>query len=287
MIKMGVDMSEAYAATGFIEQLATSISTERYIDSVTEYTHMTMAKAFDEYVDPIAAGNRTGFNHVYEPDLLGIPAGRLWKHRLQGGGRYTSIASFKFLPSTHNILTPEERSEDKDDRMYHVSSEVIAKLSKRRYVFTSRATVMEYGLPTVVAPRYSRLLFVPTLRQKGNFMLTRHPTPQNWTRANPQDSSGGAGTQGRFTALWTAWWSNSAPRLWDSHIKDTIEGGLGKSERELMKVTKGRRRGKTFKMGVFDAKADYEAGSNMAKAFISGQTLSYERASNYIDRNWS
>ena len=285
MIKVNIDTSEADAALGFINGMATAISTDRYISSVTNYAHGEMAKAFDEQIDIVAMGNREGFNHVYEARRLGLPSGHLWRHRIQGGGRYNKIASFEFLPSTEPILRPSERRDDTSDPMSGVPDDAFAKLKQRNYTFINKATVMEYGLTTVVRPTQAKRLFVPTTYGRG-YRFSK-ATPQNWRRGNPQDSSGGVGTLGRFTTFWTEWWNTEAPAIWDTQIKTTIEMDLGKCQREMLKITKGRRRGKTFKMSVFDAAADFEAGSNMAMGTIEKQRMTYAQASKYIDRAWA
>ena len=285
MLKVGIDASEADAALGFISGMVSTIKTDRYINSVTKYAHATMARAFDNTADIVAQGNRDGFSHVYEARLLGMPNGRLWRHRLHGGGRYKEIASFQFMPSSQPILTPSERQDNSSDPISRVSPDVLSKLSDRRYTFVHKATIMEYGLSATVRPRSGKMLFVPTMRNRGYFKFSKS-TNQNWYRSNPQDASGGVGAQGRFTTFWTDWWNTEAPMLWDTRIKMTIENDLGKCQREIQKVTRGRRTRKTFQMSAFDAKADYDAGGSMAKAYMGKQIMSYAQASKYIDRAW-
>jgi len=215
---------------GHIQGIATAVSTDRYIGSVLKYTHERLAKAFDEQMDVIALGNPSAYNHVYEWRMLGLPQGRLWKHKATGTGSMSGVAgkvregTFQFKASTRPILTPEERHKDSNDPMSAVPLDIIAMLKPRKYFFYNKASMMEYGLAATVRPKYGKFLFVPTRNSalsgskwrdspssmSGNGFYLAKSTQQNFQYRNPQDSSGGSGTVGRFTSTWVEWWANEA-----------------------------------------------------------------------------
>lgn len=296
-IRMEMDMDEGYALLGHIEGIASAIDTDRYIGSVIKYSHNELAKVFDAHMDLAAVGNPSAYHHVYEWRMVGLPQGRLWKHKLSGGGVIDEAqgrvreATFQFLSSTRPILNPEERKSDPlrlHDPMANVPMATIAKLHDRKYIFYAKASMMEYGLSATVLPRYSKFLFVPNRRgSKGTWSLMEM-TQQNFTYANPQDHSGGAGTVGRFTKAWVDWWGTTASKLWDDTVRHTIENDLGKSEAELKKTVRARpKQRKVMGIGVFKATsghAAFESGKNLAEAYIFGKAKSYVTGAKHVDQ---
>jgi hypothetical protein len=272
-IDIEADLADGYRALGFVTGLSTTVSTNRFIASVVEYAHDGMAQAFDREIDGVAMANQNAFQHVYEWRLTGVPQGRLWAHTLTGRG-VNRQASWQWLPSKAPILTPEERKAAKNpnDPINAVSEEDLAELSDRKYYFTWKAPMMEYGLPVFILPKQAKALFIPSFNsEKGYFFAKSSQNQLPNTNA------------GRFTAYWTTWWSSGgAGALWDHQIKNVIEKDLGRAEKEL---SKGRRRKKTFSVStVSDNDAAFEAGRNYAEAYIMGKAKSYRQASKYIDK---
>ena len=297
MAKPGVnlefDMTDGYAALGFIQGIATTVNTDRYIGTVVNYTHAQLARAFDEHMDVVSRTNPSAYSHVYEWRMIGLPQGRLWKHKISGGGAIAGIgrvreATFEWRASTQPILTPEERYNDDNDPISKIDPAIIAKLKKRTYFFYNKASMMEYGLRATVSPKNAKFLFVPTsnpsLSGPKGFYLAQS-TNQNFAYKNPQDSSGGSGTVGRFTAAWVEWWTTVAPRMWNSEISKTVEHDLGKSEIEMSRATHGHKRNKVIGIGVFnDEYAAFESGKNLASAYVYGKAASYARAAAIVER---
>jgi hypothetical protein len=294
-VKLEFDLRDGYAALGYVKGMVAEINTDRYIGPVISYTHAKLANVFDEHMDVISVTNASAYSHVYEWRRLGMPNGHLWSHKISGGGTTAAgrvrEATFEWKPSVRPILTPEERMADDNDPISKVDPQIIAKLKKRSYIFKSKAPIMEYGLRAVVRPTNAKWLFVPTeSRLNGpekfkGFYLAKQ-TVQNFAYRNPQDSSGGAGSQGRFTAAWVEWWNTEAPALWDSEISKTIEQGLGRSETELNRVSHSHARTKVMGIGVFNSEAKaFESGQKLAKAYIYRNAQSYAAAARDMWKN--
>lgn len=293
-MKLDFDLDDGYAALGFMNGMATEINTDRYLGSVIDYSHDILAAAFDVHMDTIARSNPSAYHHVYEWRMVGLPPGRLWRHKISGGGSTTGgrvrEATFEWRASVRPILTPKERQSDPlgiSDPMEQVDSEVIAKLKNRTYFFYNKAPMMEYGLRANVYPKNGKYLFVPSIGTgPKNFYLARH-TDQDFSFANPQDHSGGGGTVGKFTTAWVAWWNTVAPTLWDAQVRNTIDNDLGKTEKEMGRALQGRRsRGKSFGIATFNSgNAAFESGKNLAQAYFKGKEQSYRSASRYVDKN--
>lgn len=283
-----VDTSQGEALTGFLAGMITEISTSRFIAPVMDYAHAEMAKAFDLDLDVIAKSNPTEYYHMYEWRMVGMPKGHLWRHVMEGGGGYVRTATFEFLPSVMPILTPKERFGDPlgiADPIASVDPADLAKLKNRSYKFWNKAMVQEYGLAANVYPVNVHFLFVPTLRNKGNFMLSKH-TSQDFSRANPQDASGATGTRGKFTEFWDMWWSEMAPTVWDDNVRLVIEDDLLKSERELTAtINKRRSTTKVFKMNVAAGSAAYLGAKAEAGLYFRSQAVAYQKAANAIEKS--
>lgn len=293
-ISLEMDAEGGYAAAGFITGMTTEISTNRYIGNVLKYAHGEMAKAFDTETDMKAISAPRFLHHVYEWRMIGLPEGRLWRHQLRGQGS-TREATFAWKASKAPILTPQERQSDPlgtNDPISEVDLSELPRLGKRNYVFYWKAPMMEYNLAARVRPRYARRLFIPTWSVPDKMYRFGMETMQDFRYANPQDSSGGPGTVGMFTAQWTQWWNTVAPKMWDMEVQRTIERDLGIVGNEIGKV--GRTRKKTFGLAVFNPTAGkgadssnfaaFEAGRNLAEARIKKQGESYAQASRYVDQ---
>jgi hypothetical protein len=274
-IDIEADLTDGYKALGFIQGFQATASTDRFITSVVEYAHNDMAKEFDREMDNAAASNSDAYSHVYEWRMTGLPQGRLWAHTLTGRG-VNRQASWEWKPSKAPILTPQERKSgagSSNDPIKNVPAEELARLSKRKYYFTWKAPMMEYGLPVTIVPVNAKALWIPVVNSKKGFIFAKMSQNQM-----PNTNAG------RFTAYWTQWWTGGgAASVWQGSIKNIIEKDLGRAEREMRK---GRKRNKTFTMSTFASNdAAYEAGRNYAEAYILGKAKSYKQASRYVDKN--
>lgn len=285
------DLADGYGALGYMQGFAEVIKTDRFVGSVLDYAHGRMAEVFNESINVTAAGSPSLYHHVYEQKLVGVPGAELWKHRMLGRGS-TREASFEWKASLRPILTPEERLTDENpigdaDPIHGVDPKVIEKLKPRHYIFYNKAPMMEFGLRAVVEPQWSRILFVPSFRSAshGGYYRAMH-TVQDFSKANPQDASGGRGTVGNFTAAWVGWWKDGADMVWATEIKNVVERDLGRSEREMGAIP-GRRRASKKVLGLValtNNEKAFQAGRNYAAAHVYRKADSYKKASTDAQR---
>lgn len=273
-IDIEAELGGGYLVSGFVTGLTSEIATDRFIAPVVEYAHDQMARAFDEEADAIARSGGDNLSHVYEWRMNGVPAGRLWQHTLAGRGTQRQ-ASWKWLPSKTPILKPEERKDIAGDPMQGVDDDDIAQLSNRDYYFTWKAPVNEYGLPVNIIATNAKALFIPSNTAENGFYFAKSSGRQTLNK-----------NAGRFTAMWVSFWGdNGAGAVWDMHIKNAIEKDLARSEKELGKAGRGKRRKKSFTIStITDNNAAFEAGRNYAEAYVKGRAKSYKQASRYLDR---
>lgn len=305
-IKPGIylesEIDNGYAALGFVKTMTKEIDTDYYLSSVIDYTYSMLSKDFDNYVNSAALSNPDVFRHVYEPGKVGIDQFKLWENTIYGRGRSKEV-SFQWKPSVMPILTPDQRASNPNDPMSKVPDEIRDRLSDRKYVFRMQAPIMEYRIKTTVTPRYANFLFIPTFstqyhrtqgRRSGgkreyagrNYRLEKSNVP-DWDYRNPQEPSGQGSTVGRFTGAWVGYWNGgAADQTWEMEIAPKIQAGIVQANREVAKVSKTRKTSKkSFSISTFnDSSAAFQAGANIARAFIRGKARSYSQAAKYIER---
>jgi hypothetical protein len=270
LVKIDVDNRQAAAVIGGMAGLVAAMKTDRYKRSVIEYAYNNMKSQFDSDVDAAALTDaRAVLHHVYEWRLIGVPAGRLWRHKLSGRGG-SREASFKFIASKTPILTPKERRANAtgisgNDPIQDVPQKNIDRLQKIPYYFYWKAPIMEYGMSVYIKPVNAKRLFVPLEGAKNNFILS-----QGLYVGNP----GGQNT-GAFTKFWLAWWATQAPSIWDEEIRKTIEKDLGRTPLE---EAGGRYRTKAVSLtnGPTAYRQAFEKGKDMAMDHIQKVSRRYD-----------
>jgi hypothetical protein len=115
-------------------------------------------KDFGNYIDAKARTNPRSLHHVYEWNRVGEKSARLFKLNRLNTDQLSFKVLYDFLPS----------------KSFAKSS------SKRRHVFTNKASVMEAGMPLKIAPRHSqRLVFevngYTVYMPKGASVTVRRP----------------------------------------------------------------------------------------------------------------
>lgn len=215
-VSMNSDFSEVGSVIGSMRAMTETVRTSAYITPVLELAHDRMAYAFDNEIDLISSeGRAQSLQHVYDWPESGSGI-KLWKHTLIGAGA-TREASFEFLPSIRNIPTPTQRAANPNDPMSLIPPEEIAKLSKRNYIFTWKAPIMEYNNPVNIRAKNVNMLFIPTGNPDKPFMFAKSVYVQ---------SPGGNVSTGKFTAFWTDWWSSMPDEVFNTEIKNTLEQDL-------------------------------------------------------------
>lgn len=253
MIKIIVNDSEIQETLGAIQGMTATIKTSQFTGPMLKRIHSDLAAEFDEVADTVAAATPANFHHVYEWRMIGVPQGRLWKHRLVGHGN-NRVADFQWKASRAPILTPQERASNPNDPMSLISDEDIKRLSNRKYVFHWKAPVMEYNLRVNIIAKNSpkKLLFIPTWSSNSKGKNFRFAPSANVT------VPGGGDTTGMFSGLWATWWQGQAPQAFDRRVKKEIEKDI--SESILSSI---RRRKKTVSLTASTGAA-FNAGMSRA-----------------------
>ena len=268
MIKTSVDISGVYNLAGAIMGMTATVKTPGYTDALLKYTHAKMAEDFNMVADVTAAAAKSNFHHVYEWNMVGNPAGRLWKHTFSGHGN-NRVAGFDWKASKVPIPTPQQRAGNPDDPISQLDSAELAKLSNRRYFFYWKAPVMEYNQTVHIVGKYSpkKLLFIPSWTEHK---IGGEMKPYTFAASATMSVPGGAATSGQFNALWGAWWASSASSVFDTQIRAQVERDLADSVKQTI-----RRRRKT--VTISNGMADFEAGRAQAMAFLAKKIRTYDR----------
>lgn len=254
MIKIIVNDSEVLETLGAIEGMTATVKTSQFTGPMLKRIHSDLTAEFDEVADTVAATTPANFHHVYEWRMVGVPQGRLWKHRLVGHGN-NRVADFNWKASRAPILTPKERASNPNDPMSLISDEDIKRLSGRKYVFYWKAPVMEYNLRVNIVAKNSpkKLLFIPTWSATSKGKNFRFAPSVNVS------VPGGGDTTGMFSGLWATWWRGQAPQAFDRKIKKEIEKEIGGSV-----LSSIRKRKKTVGLTASNAGA-FNYGMNRAE----------------------
>jgi len=136
-------------------------------------------KDFGQYMDAQARIKPRSLHHVYEWKKVGNSNARLFKLNLIDTPGISFKIDFDFKPST---------------------SMVPAKKSRRRHVFSGKASVMEAGMPLTIAPRAAeRLVFESdtgtVFMPKGASVTVKRP--------------GGPGVKNQFKLYYSRWFSGN------------------------------------------------------------------------------
>jgi hypothetical protein len=272
---VNVDTTSAGGALGSIDGMIAGIKTNRFTRSVIQYTWKRMTEEFDAELDAraITSTGRHNYHHVYEWRMIGLPAGRLWSHKLTGAGGHRE-ATFSWKASKTKILTPEERRANatgisENDPIQFVPQKNIDMLNDRPYIFYWKAPVMEYDLPVMITPKDAEELFVPIMGGRNGFKMSMAESVMN---------PGGDATTGSFTFYWTYWWSTVAPNIFDNEIRNTVERDLGRTAEEQVGKHTKQRRTKTVSIGVASTDFDsaYVAGKRAAMSRIEAVSSLYD-----------
>jgi hypothetical protein len=208
-VDLGWDPSAAYYGAGYIDGIASSITTI-YIDDAMQYATTHLGGLFERAMDTAARFAPERYNHVYEwgetygsRETVGVPEYRLWRLKY-GGGRGRRTVGFEFLPSHRpSPIEPQLLEPGKKGRV----------VNEGVHIFTWKAPIMEYGLPVTIMPQLAKkLAFVDP--QTGKLVFTSRTIT---------DVPGKDKLEGNFTTFYTAWWTEEAPRLFESQIKPRLE----------------------------------------------------------------
>lgn len=259
-IGFNVDIAEASALTGFLQQLSTEIKTARHIGPVLKYTHVIMSQAFTDYMAAVAPAQQSRFHHVYEWGQVGDPTAKLWDDKLIGNGA-NRTATFQWRASKQTVPV---RPDFKEVGV------------KQIHVFVWKAPVMEYGKNIVIEPKRGKFLayFTGPTSPAGKYERQVTQNPIHVT--NP----GGQMVKGSFTKEYVSWWGGTgAQGVFDSSIRKVLEDELGKMPIES--ATKPFRRARTKSFAIStpgNAAAAQRAGAAAAKKYMESRSRKYIEA---------
>jgi hypothetical protein len=163
-----------YYQSNVISKLTTSKAFKNKFKK-TLYTQIN--KDFGEYMDAQARIKPRSLHHVYEWKKAGNAQARLFKLNMIDTPGVSFKVDFEFKPS---------------------KSPVPAKKGRRRHVFINKASVMEAGMPLIIAPRAAERLVFET--DTGTVFM---PKGASVTVKRP----GGSGVKNQFTLYYSRWFS--------------------------------------------------------------------------------
>lgn len=218
-IEFGGDISGAFAATGMMQGVVTSMKTGAYVGSALKYTHAVLADEFDQSLDLTARMAPNLYKHVYEWGMVGLPAGRLWRHNLRGRSR-NRTATFEFMPSKVPVPVPKTlTTPGKSGRT----------VKEGVHIFVWKAPILEYGLTVHIAPKNAKtLVFVmPSLDPDYTYEASRDRAAGRNTgimfTKGPVTAIPGEKVKGAFTTYFSMWWSTQGPERFDQKIRAELE----------------------------------------------------------------
>lgn len=227
VLAMRVDFSDIIDAIGTVQGVSDAVTqSPEYIADCIKAAHAVASKEFD--IDAAASAGPLNMSHVYEFGVRGItrgsprfadptaPEARLWVHGITGEGRVQNIY-FLFREAVQPNPRPSAS-------FYGVSSAVISKLSRRKYVFKRKASVVEFGETVYIKPKDKTFNFVPfygkparnpAYRNSGGYIFRPYlGTPME---SNPGEDSGMRGT---FTSFWQTWWIGRGDELMSGQVNE-------------------------------------------------------------------
>lgn len=218
-IKFDADLSQVANVLGAIEGVGATVSTRRFPDTLVKMSWAETAKDFDVFMDAVARSNPQAYHHMYEWNKVGIPGARLWNQTLTTNKAGTGIASFEFQPSVTPVPPPR----------YPVGE--VSRLSGEKYVFHSKAAVMEFGIPVTIRSRTSGgLIFIPAPELPRGYLFAKESYV-----TNP-----GGNVAGNFTQAFSGFWGSNSTAIFNARVKPKLEAEVAAIVAKGGRVPRGR-----------------------------------------------
>jgi hypothetical protein len=165
-----------YYQSNVIAKLSTSTAFKNKFRK-TIYTQIN--KDFGEYMDAQARIKTKSLHHVYEWKKVGNKSARLFRLNMLPAEGISFRVNFEFIPSKSTVPSSK---------------------GNRRHIFINKASVMEAGMPLIIAPRAAERLVFKTdtgvvFMPKGASVTVKRP--------------GGAGVKNQFTLYYSRWFSGN------------------------------------------------------------------------------
>jgi hypothetical protein len=165
-----------YYQSSVIAKLSTSPS---FKNKFKKTIYAQINKDFGEYMDAQARTKPKSLHHVYEWKKVGNKSARLFKLNMLPSTGISFGINFEFSLSKSTVPSSQ---------------------GNRRHVFASKASVMEAGMPLIIAPRAAERLVFKTdtgvvFMPKGASVTVKRP--------------GGVGVKNQFTLYYSRWFSGN------------------------------------------------------------------------------
>lgn len=235
-------------ALTFVNKVAKEIKTSRALEEASRSAANTMTQEFNMFAD-VAARSEDALSHVYEWGQVGLSGGRLWTTEMTGrkGGR---TLTFNFMPSKVPVPIPEREPGPNGEQI------------QGGHIFTWKAMVMEYGMPTVVKRQGDSKLAFPVPGEGFRNGLVFLQGPIRLDNRNHHNFA--------FTGLWTGWWSGSGPdSIFEERVRPELEKPWARAERDI-KPSRSMKKTLTFSVNS-------SAGNRQAINFLNKLSIRYGR----------
>lgn len=231
MLKFQINSEVVAQAAGTFNGLNAEFSDDKYLDGLAEQAHTAVSLDFDLAAAATASTGR--ITHVYEFGVAGITRGtarigdptsaaaRLYVHDIVGSnGKYTM--AYYFRPAVQPNPRPSVATTG-------IADKYVRKLSRRKYIFRNKASIMELGTSVEIKPKNGDWLVIPFDGQpprnelnKRGFVLWHYPSK------GPIHSVPGRQTKGTFTTFFETWWKTDGTGLMDQMIEKNVNADVEK-----------------------------------------------------------
>lgn len=232
MIEVKTSLESVSSIIGTYKGIADAAESEKFLQMLAERASDKATNLFDQVAAVNAASRknlRNNFNHMYEYGVAGITAGhtviadptspqaRLWVYNKVVEPRgVTTFVTFR------DAVVPNPQPSERPD-LRKVPSEMLAKMSNRKYVFKKRAEVIESGEVVNIRPKNAKALFFPAKDNGQGYAF--------WTGTHPLPSRPGLYHKNAFTNFFKKWWNTNAPDIVTQHAHQTLAAKIGAAQR--------------------------------------------------------
>lgn len=217
----------------------------RYNDKIFE----KLKKNYGKYLDGKARAMPRQYHHVYEWNMLGKEAGRLWKLTKRNSGKNTMDIKYQFIQSKRVApIDPILRTPGPT-----------GKVVKKSSVFKNKAFVMEENLPVTMRPKNGKWLAIPNrfvFSPGKNIMFSRGPV----TVRNP----GGNDTKYSFAKTFNGYFASGLA------VKDLKASGVLDTPARITKRA-GENVPSAIARASFSRGVDKEFIARLAQAEVEAQ----------------
>lgn len=199
---IGINTAEVYKLAGGMDGFAASLRSNWYMNDMTKYIGNELVDRFKDSADAWALAHGDAIDHMYEWNMAGTAAGRLFSVALGGSGKKRTV-TFTYLPSKTFVPVPEVLLEPNP-----VTGAVVR---QNVHVFKWKAPIMESGQTVTITPKGdNKLAFVDMATGGIRFATRSIQTP-------------GKRVSGNFTTMWVAWWNNIAPSVFERMLGPELQ----------------------------------------------------------------